>query len=774
MSKGNFDTLDNAPTIPSEPGGQILSGRYRIIRQIGSGGMGTVYLARDVELDIDVAVKVLPMLLANNKRAIDNLRKEAKTALKLSHHNIVRLHTFQSDEAIKYLVMEYVDGGSLEEKISESGTLSVDQMLKIFTQVAAGLDYAHSQNVLHRDIKPANIMLTKDGTAKLADFGIAREMHDSYTRVTGKETSGTLLYMAPEQFRGGEPDHRSDIYSLAASIYESLSGKPPFWRGSIEYQIINESPKPLNTLNDRQNTALLKALSKEPDNRQNRAGELLADFGSGSAPSDRQSTKPGIKERYKDTLDYSKTINIKVEKQKARKKKVKIITATGVLVLLIIGVFFGIWMHQENQPEKEWWKNDTIVWEPQLWQQAVNFAANGDYSAAVRIADELLKKYPDWHEAGEVSAKRIVWQKTLEDEQIKQRKSLSPETEKLKQESFIREQNTKAEEYSAEKRATVPPLAVAPFDATQAKEYQKAAADYYDVPVEITNSIGMKLVLIPPGEFMMGSPSSESQAELEKLSNEIKSEAAKMRTLKEGSSDYMVTAKRLFEKQANYQAQQEYYKQQERDNDEVPQHKVKISKGFYFSIYEVTQAKYQTVMGTNPSCFKGDNLPVEMISWDEAVEFCRKLSEKEGKTYRLPTEAEWEYACRAGTSTPFYFGETISTDQVNYNGDYIYGNGSKGKYRQKTVEVGSLSPNGFGLCDVHGNIWEWCSDWYDGSYYSISPKVDPQGPTSGGHRVLRGGAWISFPKACRSANRDWITPSARTSSFGFRVVMEIE
>ena len=353
MNNDNFDTLDNQPTIPGEPGGQILSGRYKIVREIGSGGMGTVYLALDIELDIEVAIKVLPTLMANNKRAIDNLRREAKTALRLSHPNIVRLHTFQSDEAIKYLVMEYVDGGNLEERISAAGALSVEETLKTFTHVAAGLDYAHSQNILHRDIKPANIMLTKGGVAKLADFGIARMMKDSMTRITGKETSGTLLYMAPEQFRGGEPDHRSDIYSLAASIYECLSGHPPFWRGSIEYQVMNEKPTSLEKLNNEQNGALLKALCKEPQGRQASAKELLAGLGAELATLSWQpSATIRKKKSYKDTLDYSKTINIKEERAKAKRKRVKVSAVIAILALIIIGGFIGLTALNKEKDKK--------------------------------------------------------------------------------------------------------------------------------------------------------------------------------------------------------------------------------------------------------------------------------------------------------------------------------------------------------------------------------------------------------------------------------------
>lgn len=214
--------------------------------------------------------------------------------------------------------------------------------------------------------------------------------------------------------------------------------------------------------------------------------------------------------------------------------------------------------------------------------------------------------------------------------------------------------------------------------------------------------------------------------------------------------------------------------------DEGPQHEVTISQSFYMGKYQVTQAQWRAIarlpkvnadMPPDPSGFKGDKLPVERVSWEHAMEFCERLSRATGKSYRLPTEAEWEYACRAGTTTPFAFGETITPEIVNYDGNYPYGSAKKGEYRGRTVEVGSLGvANEFGLYDMHGNVWEWCADWYSENYYSQSPSTDPTGPNTGSSRVLRGGRWYIYARNCRSAYRYGGTPDSRLSNLGFRLV----
>jgi formylglycine-generating enzyme len=205
----------------------------------------------------------------------------------------------------------------------------------------------------------------------------------------------------------------------------------------------------------------------------------------------------------------------------------------------------------------------------------------------------------------------------------------------------------------------------------------------------------------------------------------------------------------------------------ERWDGEGPQHEVTISQGFWLGETPVTQALWEAVMGENPSGFKGPERPVENVSWDDTQEFLQRInSERDDLGLRLPSEAEWEYACRAGTTTPFSFGDNITPEQVNYNGEYPYPGGSKGLNRGETVEVKALPANPWGLYQMHGNVWEWCRDWY--GKYPAGPVTDPQGPPEGAYRVLRGGSWIYYAGWCRSAYRYWLEPDYRDYS-GFRL-----
>jgi formylglycine-generating enzyme len=243
-------------------------------------------------------------------------------------------------------------------------------------------------------------------------------------------------------------------------------------------------------------------------------------------------------------------------------------------------------------------------------------------------------------------------------------------------------------------------------------------------PSILINSLGMRLALIAADRFVMGSPVDEPE--------------------RSGTED---------------------------------QHTVEISQPFYLGTVPVTQDQYQRIMGTDPSCFAeleraevegqpAKRLPVERVSWDDACDFCRRISELEaektaGRCYRLPTEAEWEYACRAGTTSAFAFGPSLGPAQANFDAS-------------GTTPVGSFQPNAWGLYDMHGNVWEWCEDWFSPDYYSRSPSRDPHGPATGFARVLRGGGWRSRAAQCRSAARYSATATQRHDAFGFRVACIIQ
>jgi tetratricopeptide (TPR) repeat protein len=269
MSRSGGAAAETPGTSSTEMGlpvNAVLLDRYRILKLLGAGGMGRVYLAEDQKLSMPVAIKVLRDILTQDPVSIKRLITEAKTSILLAHPNILRLHNFEDGETAKFLVMEYVEGESLADRIAREGKLSEEDTRAIAIEVCRGLEHAHLKKVIHRDMKPGNVMLGKDGSVKIADFGLARLCHDSIARMTSQLSTGTLQYMSPEQL-DGEIGESSDLYALGITIYEMLAGDPPFVTGEITAQIRNKVPKPIDGISDEMNRIVLKCLEKKKENR---------------------------------------------------------------------------------------------------------------------------------------------------------------------------------------------------------------------------------------------------------------------------------------------------------------------------------------------------------------------------------------------------------------------------------------------------------------------------------------------------------------------------
>ncbi|MGO9107662.1 MAG: formylglycine-generating enzyme family protein [Thermoguttaceae bacterium] len=273
-------------------------------------------------------------------------------------------------------------------------------------------------------------------------------------------------------------------------------------------------------------------------------------------------------------------------------------------------------------------------------------------------------------------------------------------------------QRAEAQQEASDTASTKQTGTAQPFGGVPQDEAQQEASDTVSTTVDLGNGVKLEMVWIPAGEFLMGSPDSDVETR----------------------------------------------------SSEKPQHQKRITCPFYLSKYLVTQEQWESVMDNNPSRFKGPKNPVEMVSWDDCQAFLEKLNAKigtQGGKFELPTEAQWEYACRAGSNTRYCFGSDESE-----LGEYAwYAANSDGK----THPVGQKKPNAWGLYDMHGNVREWCQDWYDSGYYAGSLRDDPKGPATGLYRVDRGGSWRSPAWECRSASRGFYEPSDRHGSLGFRV-----
>jgi eukaryotic-like serine/threonine-protein kinase len=674
--------------------GEQITRDYHILTLLGKGGMGEVYLAEQLRVGRRrVALKVLSRACSEDPEIVKRFENEAASSGRIQHRNVVMIYESRATEdGHLYVAMEYVDGKTLRDEISERGALPLVEVVEITKQICAGMNAAHRLGIVHRDIKPDNIMLARDDegerVAKVLDFGIARlsEPGTAQSRTASGIIMGTPYYMSPEQALGSTGDKidaRSDIYSLGMVVYQMLTGRVAFqsdsWM-SVMYKHINEPPLPPRELRtelgwyEEFEQTVLRALEKDRDKRPSTALEFANQL----------------------EIAYRRAIAANPEKTMSAAYDVTLAGVAPPFSLNASAVGAGVKTAAPVEPA-------TQV-SPQATALTTTARATGFWNRRNTIAIACLLI---------VATITVAYF-------LRSRPATAP---------------AETVAPGAANATPMPPMHTLAFDIQSLDQTghleasRRGSAQYFSE--NLSDELGIDMNELPAGSFKMGTPAEA---------------------------------------------------QHEGEPDERPQRHISVP-GFFMSRYEITVAQWRAVarmprvsrdLDANPSAFKGDSkLPVQNVSWIEAVEFCERLSRATGRRYRLPTEAEWEYACRAGTHTPFNLGETITPDLVNYDGNYPFGEAPKGLMRRQPIPVGSTSaPNAFGLQNMHGNVAEWCMDvWHEN--YSGAP-LDASSWEAGGDvnmRVVRGGSWYDGGNNCRSASRVKDPADARMPFIGFRIVM---
>jgi formylglycine-generating enzyme required for sulfatase activity/serine/threonine protein kinase len=724
-------------------------GKWIIDRNLGAGSMGTVYLAHAAKVASQVrALKVVHPELAKDEQFRKRFFAEFETLESLRHPNILLVHDCLEEEDSLVLVSEFLVGRTLKEELEAAGGgLPWEGVCEWARHALSALEYAHAKNIIHRDIKPSNLFLCADGTVKVIDFGLAKRLGDTAASLSlAGQLVGTPAYMAPELAKQ-KPHPGSDVYALGATMHHLLTGKLPFDTSSSEGDPVlamfmahwSETPPDLRQavpgIPESLVAVVEKAMEKEPLARFASATEVARAL---------EAVKDGPRH-----VDPTATVlhlptfgDAPTKRTAAVVEKVKPAPESGA---------------EANPPPAAGpGPTDSILHLPAVEVESARPVDDAPIKPVTPVSAKRVERV-----SARGPTESILHLPTLDGPTVeaagaaKKEKPRPPALDQPTVEVALGAKKEKprlpAPMPSRGKRrwpfwlATAfavcavvalavfvwptgreePTGAVSTSPTLGAASGKKASANAKESP-----TIGYKFVEIPAGSFQMGSSASEPGRE-----------------------------------------------------DDEKQHQVTISKAFLLGATEVTQGQWQRMMGRNPSYFKncGDDCPVENVSWNDAVDFCNKLSDREGLTrcydgaewnrsctgYRLPTEAEWEYAARAGTTTAFNMGKCLSTDQANYEGNYPQEGCPKGQYREKPVRVGSFSANSWGLYDMLGNVWELTWDWY-GSYPSGS-VTDPTGASGGSVRVYRGGGWINVARGCRSANRNVVVPGDRFNILGFRL-----
>jgi len=798
---GGTESLKHAnaappPSADTLPPGLADHPDYQVLRELGRGGMGVVYLAENKLMERKEVLKVVSSHLLNRKGVLERFLREIRFAAQLHHPNIVTAYsTTRVGESIVFS-MQFVEGYDLSQLVEKSGPLSVPLACNFVYQAALGLQHAHEHGMVHRDIKPSNLMLARHGdkpVVKVLDFGLAKVTSES--AVEGGLTHegqmlGTPDFIAPEQIRDAQSAGiQADIYSLGCTLYYLLTAGPPF-QGSCLYDILQAhhsmDARPLNFVRPEVPVELAavvgKMMAKEPDRRFREPKEVahaltpffkkgsVASVGSKPAlsPVGHPGAKPGrisavsVPTRSATEIAPAPASAVREPSDPTRQGSI----LEGLIDLRETDRLFDTMLNTPGPAAtSELIQRGHLAWTTAV-EKLSGLGPRGRWAAAgvlliglaVVCAAVIIKtKTKDGVIMLEELPKDAVV--FLDRERIAVTWPGGGKTAEItvhagRHELQVRRNGFKmfGEEVSIEAghqkriRVSLEPLVTPGSTSAAADPANKPSDTGGQTPKTITNSIGMRYTLIPAGEFLMGSPDDDKRA----------------------------------------------------PGREKPQHRVRITQPFYLGVTEVTRGQFRKFVDATgyrteaeqdgrgggswnnetdrwehnpkftwltPGGFEQtDEHPVVHVSWNDAVAFTDWLSRKEHKTYRLPTEAEWEYACLAGSPPP----RPVS-DDTNAPGEYVSHINSP---TRSTYPVDQMKPNAWGLHGMLGNVQEWCADRYAGNSYTSSPAVDPTGAAQGSAHVHRGSDWWgNGPLECRPAYRNGAESMNDTT--GFRVALEL-